>query len=51
MYFWYWFVPICAIIICYTLYDMFSYDRRKPIYRLEKKWVCTILLSQIFIMA
>lgn len=35
-YFWYWFVPICIIVICCILYDMFGYDRRKPIYRLDK---------------
>ena len=35
-YFWYCFIPICVIIICCILYDMFGYDRRKPIYRLDK---------------
>lgn len=34
--FWYWFVPICAIMICYIWYDMFGSDRRKPKYRLDK---------------
>lgn len=34
--FWYWFVPICFIIICILWYDMFGSDRRKPKYRLDK---------------
>lgn len=34
--FWYWFVPICVIMIGYIWYDMFGSDRRKPKYRLDK---------------
>lgn len=34
--FWYWFVPICFIIICILWYDMFGSDRRKPKYRLDE---------------
>ena len=34
--FWYWFVPICVIMIGYIWYDTFGSDRRKPKYRLDK---------------
>lgn len=34
--FWYWFVPICIIMIGYLWYDTFGSDKRKPKYRLDK---------------
>ena len=34
--FWYWFVPICVIVIFCIWYDTFGADSRKPKYRLDK---------------
>jgi len=35
-YFWYWFIPLCIIVIGYIWYDTFGSDMRKPKYRLDK---------------
>jgi len=34
--FWYLFMPICLLMMCYLWYDMFGSDKRKPKYRLDK---------------